>query len=646
MKKNLKAFDLFCGAGGTSTGMLQACGESGRNVDLTVINHWQTAIATHSHNHPNVKHLLTSIDNVNFRDLCERWKLDLLWASPECTHHSVARGGRPINEQSRATAWCVVRCIDAVMPRKVLVENVPEFTTWGPTKRVRIPNPKYVEGESQADLFTGRPEPKTLLVERPDPARKGETFQAWVAAIEAFGYRVEWRVLCAADYGDATTRRRLFVQAVRNNGKCIWPKPTHYPPDKFEEMSKAGTVNGYKKWVPAREIIDWGIEGQSIYDRKKPLKPKTMRRIAVGLQKYGLAPFIVPQQRGGKQVKPVTDPVSPVTTRPGEGIARPYLVKLKGTGTANDVDEPIGTIAAGGQHHGIAEPFLINTAHEGDRKPGSVDAPLKTIAGNRGDESLVQSFLVQMQGKSNAQPADAPVPALTTQNKMGVAEPLLTPFTVPVGGPKRNEKSVDEPLHTILCKESHGIAEPVLHPYQRFAVAEPFLVEYRNGEGSEKRVKPVDKPIPTQDTQNRFGLCEPFILSIDQQSAAPESSVHSTDKPLSTVVTKQRHCIAKPFLVKFYGTGTAVPVTEPLDSITCKDRFGLVVPGAKPTDDPQVFLLDIRFRMLQPHELSAAQGFPVDYEFKGTKTDIVKQIGNSVPVQTARALVAAALSDI
>ena len=180
-KKNLyRIADLFCGAGGTSAGAIEAIEAIGLTPELTAVNHWDVAIETHTKNHPDMRHLCTGVDAVNPRDLFQEDELDLLWASPECTHHSIARGGKPCNDQSRSTAWCVIRWAEALRPPVILIENVPEFQTWGP-------------------IGTNG---------RPLASRKGETFRAWLAAIESLGYKTDYRLLCAADYGDPTTRDR------------------------------------------------------------------------------------------------------------------------------------------------------------------------------------------------------------------------------------------------------------------------------------------------------------------------------------------------------------------------------------------------------------------------------------------------------
>jgi DNA (cytosine-5)-methyltransferase 1 len=472
--------DLFCGAGGTSAGAVEAAERLGYHAHLTAINHWPVAIATHTRNHPQARHFCTSVDDVNPRALYKEGELDLLWASPECTHHSIARGGRPINDQSRATAWCVVRWAEALRPAVILVENVPEFLSWGGI------------GSNGRPLAT----------------KKGETFRAWKAVLESLGYRVDARILCAADFGDPTTRVRLFVQAVRGRRRIVWPSPTH------ARGGVTDLLGTRKPWVAAREVIDWNIAAPSIYERTRPLSEKTMKRIFEGLKKFGLRPSVA----------------STVTTKARHGVIEPFLVELRGTTpahiarAAHSLDEPLPTVTAGGErggiHHGLAQPYLVQVAHAGDgARSRDLVEPLPTVCGNRGEWAL---------------------------------------------------------------------CSPVLLPQQ-----------------SDGALRPVDEPCPTIATRGAIALVEPF-------------------------------------LVTYYGNGGARSVAEPMDTVTTKDRFGLVRPQV--VLNGKRYLLDIRFRMLQPHELAAAQGFRADYVFAGTKTQMVKQIGNAVPRRLARAIVAAALS--
>lgn len=526
--KPFVAADLFCGAGGTSTGLVEACRKAGRPVKLTAINHWPTAVATHSLNHPEVRHLCASLDSLNPRELFNPGELDLLWASPECTHHSNARGGKPISEQSRATAWCVIRWADALLPNVVLVENVREFLTWGPL-------------DSKG---------------RPLESRKGELFGAWRAALEALGYRVDFRILCAADFGDPTTRERLFIQAVRGRRPIRWPEPTHCRVGQGASGAEQDLFRkALKPWRAAREIIDWSLPGKSIFKRERPLSPKTMNRIMVGLKRYGLKGFTL--SAGGPKCGPtsVDEPLGTVLCRDHRAVAQPYLVKLKGTGTANDVDRPLDTVAANGKHHAIAEPFLVQVNHEGEGgRVRNTAEPLPTVCGNRGE----------------------------------------------------------------------------------WAVCNPFVL----GQQSGAVARQVDQPLPTVATDGAIGLVQPFIVGFDN-GGSKSHQTRSVEEPLSTVVTEARHAVAQPFIVKYYGTGQCRPVDEPVDTVTAKERFGLAMPEVE--IDGERFRVDIHFRMLQPHELAGAQGFPKDYRFTGNKSEQVKQIGNAVPGNLSEALVAAVL---
>jgi len=598
-RKAIQIADLFCGAGGTSTGAMEAAELLGYKPSLTAVNHWDTAIATHTANHPTAKHLLTAIDNVNPRDLYSAGELDLLWASPECTHHSVARGGKPINEQSRATAWCVIRWADAVQPSVILVENVPEFISWGGI------------GSNG----------------RPLKGKRGKTFHAWVTSLESLGYRVDWRVLCAADYGDPTTRKRLFVQAVRGRRKIVWPEPTH------TRTPSRDMFTLQKPWVAAREIIDWDLQGQSIYERKRPLSDKTMRRIMTGLQKFGLRPFIVPQT--GEGARSVETPAPTVTTTSrGVRLIEPFVLSAGGPECpARPVSEPLGTVLTR-DHRALVSPFLVQTDQTGGN--GSyvtpVSKPLGTVV-TKQNVALVSPFLVNMKGKSNGADINQPAP---TQTAHAPHLHLAEPFIVKLRGGEQTHldsssaKSLDEPI-------------PSLTTGRNVALAEPFLIQVAHGNGKDKngdarRSRSVDQPLPAVCGQRGdMALCSPSLLP--QHSGG---ALRSVESPAPTVATDGAIGLVEPFLIEYYGKSGAFSVDEPLQVVTTKDRHALIRPVV--VIEGQRYLLDIRFRMLQPHELAGAQGFPRDYKFTGTKTDQVKLIGNAVPRRLARAIVYAALS--
>jgi DNA (cytosine-5)-methyltransferase 1 len=486
--------DLFCGAGGTSAGAVEAVRALGRSPSLTAINHWPVAVQTHAINHPDARHLCTGIDAVNPTHLYQDGQLDLLWASPECTHHSIARGGKPIHDQSRATAWCVVRWAEALRPPVILIENVPEFQNWGPL------------GANN----------------RPLASRKGHTFRAWKNALISLGYKVDARLLCAADYGDPTTRTRLFIQAVRGRRKIVWPHPTH---------SQNGDLLTPHRWTPARQIIDWSLPATSIFERKKPLSPKTLARIQAGLQKFGLQSFIVPQ----------------------------YSERQGQSPRSHDLEAPCPTV----------------TSH--------------------GAGALVQPYVVSWDHTS--------------------------------GGPLAGVSSIEAPLSTIVTKARHGIAEP-------------FLVEMRGTSPRQVQnsARSLNEPCSAVTTSGaHHALIQPCLLG--QQSGA---ALRPVNQPAPTVSTAGAIALIDPFLIKYYGTAGPQSVDAPLATVTTKDRMALALPIVEIQGTR--YLLDIRFRMLQPHELALAQGFPPSYRFAGTKTEQVRQIGNAVPRHLARALVAAVVS--
>jgi DNA (cytosine-5)-methyltransferase 1 len=292
MKKTYNVVDMFCGAGGESTGITLAAGEQNMRVNLTAINHWERAIETHAANHPGAEHLCESVERIDPARAVPGQRLDLLWASPECTHHSNARGGRPRSDQGRASAWLILKWLSELFVKRVIIENVPEFLSWGP-------------------LDSGG---------KPLQNRKGETFRAFIGALRSLGYEVDWRILTAADYGDPTIRRRLFIQAVKGRKRILWPEITH--------MEKTDNLIGYAPWRSAREIIDWSIPGTSIFGRKRPLAEATIRRIAVGIDRYW------------------------------KEEAKPFLAVLYGTSDVRSLERPFPTVTTCGSHHALVhEPF-------------------------------------------------------------------------------------------------------------------------------------------------------------------------------------------------------------------------------------------------------------------------------------------------
>ena len=258
-RRKILVADLLCGAGGSTTGCeraLLALGLDLEDIEFVCVNHWPTAIETHSLNHPKARHHVQDIAVARPHLIVPEGYLDLLMASPTCTFHSVARGGKPTSDQQRSDPWHIITWLSELRVKRIIIENVWEFVKWGPI-----------------DVRTGRP----------IKSREGEYFWAWINAMKALGFKLDWRKLNAADYGDATTRQR-FILIGRSDGKPLrWPMPTHARrPDEGLELFPA-----MKPWRAAREIIDWEIKGRSIFNRAKDLAPKTIARIYAGAVKHG-----------------------------------------------------------------------------------------------------------------------------------------------------------------------------------------------------------------------------------------------------------------------------------------------------------------------------------------------------------------------
>ncbi len=346
--------DSFAGGGGASTGIEWA---TGRSPDIA-INHDESALAMHAANHPSTRHVCEDVWHANLRELTKGRAVDLLWASPDCKHFSRAKGSVPVSKHIRSLAWVVVRWASQVSPRLIILENVREFADWGPLVPQWVCRCGWKGTEGQATLIRTRrrcPRCESLKIKptlelMPDPLRKGMTFRLFVNRLRGLGYNVQWKNLNAADYGAPTHRRRLFLIA-RNDGRPItWPEPTHGDPAKLDE---APLFSRLKPWRTAAECFDWSLECPSIFDRKRPLAEKTMRRIAMGLKRYVLEagePLIVGVGGRAGQSPPTRSsaPLGTITAKADKAIVQPYLTKYHGQkgdeSRCRPCDEPLNTI--------------------------------------------------------------------------------------------------------------------------------------------------------------------------------------------------------------------------------------------------------------------------------------------------------------
>ena len=393
-RRVLNTADLFCGAGGATTGMEDALEKKGVQHVGIAINHWKIAVETMKRNHPAVDTKCMSIEEAVPADLVPGGELDILWASPSCTHHSRAKGGKPRSNQLRAQPELILTWLDQLFVRRLIVENVPEFVDWGPLDR---------EG-------------------RPIKSRVGDCFKAWVAALEARNYVVSWRIVNCADYGDATTRRRFFLKAVRRGcGRIVWPEPT------YAENPQPELFGERKRWRGIRECLDLSDTGKSIFGRKKPLSANTLRRIQVGMKRYCGMEFQMDMLGAGGpdgcRIRSVDEPM--VTQHAGGNrvaLVKPFLVKLRNHETVEPIDAPITTVTCSGAHHALCTPLVLGQQGGAECRP--IDEPCPTIA-TAGAIRVITPFIFTEQNNNAPRSVDEPVRTLTTVRKDYVCLPQL-----------------------------------------------------------------------------------------------------------------------------------------------------------------------------------------------------------------------------
>jgi len=561
MTRTINTVDLFCGAGGATTGLELALSRMGMKHRGLAINHWSVAVDTMRANHRCVDTRQMSIEEAVPADLVPGGEVDLLWASPSCTHHSRAKGGKPRSNQLRAQPDLVLSWLDQLFVRRVIIENVPEFVDWGPLNK------------------SGQP----------IDCMKGSCFRAWVQAIEARCYKVEWRILNCADFGDATTRRRFFLQAVRKGcGKIHWPEPEYAENPETDLWGHTP-----KKWRGIRECLDLSDLGTSIFNRKNPLSKNTLRRVAVGMKKYNGMDFLMDMLGiDGPDESRLRSLDEPMPTQHSGGnrcaLVKPFVVRLNRHCDAEDIEAPISTVTANGQHHALCQPVIIDHFQGGE-----------------------------------AQSVDDPIGAQTTHDRYSIATPFL--ITEQAGNAPHD---IDKPLRAQTTVRKDYLCQPLVI-----------------GQQSGAEARPVDKPCPTIATAGAIRVATPIILDMSRPSGNDSGHIGGADSPVRTITTFDNMQLAIPLIVDMSHPGDTNDAgrvssgDEPLKTVTTSNNLAVVnLPRL-----PDGRLLDIRLRMLKPSELAAAHSFPKNYKLTGNRGEQVKQIGNSVPCRTAAAICEAAL---
>jgi len=453
--------DLFAGGGGASTGIARAY----REPDVAV-NHNPIALAVHRANHPQTAHYVADVFEVDPVLATGGQPVGILWASPDCRHHSKAKGGAPRDRGVRGLAWVVVRWAHATRPRLMFLENVEEFCDWGPIDEEGQPI-KAERGRTFksfiAALSSGLP------ADHPDMAEILESIGEFVPAealVRGLGYNVEWRERIAANAGTPTIRKRLYLVA-RSDGKAIvWPEPKRHKKPTAKQQP----------WRTAAECIDWSNLGRTIF-RERPMAVNTMRRVAKGCWRHVLTsakPFIVPM-RGTSDSHTSTHGTDEALSTISAGgthhalvqpVAAPFLTECaNGSAQRNfDVQEPLRTQVAQvkGGHFALAAANMV-TLRKGS-VGADVDNPLGVVATSTGHHAVSAAFFEQANGgyyKGDGRSAYDPI---STICQSGANQRLVNAYLVKYYGNEKDGISLAEPMHTLPTKDRVALVEVVQVP--------------------------------------------------------------------------------------------------------------------------------------------------------------------------------------
>lgn len=513
--------DNFAGGGGASTGIEMAVG---RSVDIA-INHDPDAIKMHKANHPTTKHYCEDVWQVDPVEACGGQPVGLAWFSPDCTHFSRAKGGKPVDKKIRGLAWVAIRWAALVRPRVIMLENVPEIRTWGPLddsgKPIKERSGETFEGFMLA-LTTGIPKEHPAFTEMCEALSISADSELADRISAGLGYDAEYSILRSCDYGAPTTRTRFYLVARCDDRPIIFPEPTH------------GKDEGLLPYRTAAECIDWSIPAKSIFEREKPLAENTLRRIARGIKKFV-----------------IDNPEPFVVAVGGDGASVPTIMSNNTGNVGAAVDTPLPTVTTGNRNY-IVAPSLIQYHSEttADEVRGQeLSEPLMTVDTNPRYALSVAHIMKNYGGnyKGAGSAADKPLDTVTaTDHNSLVTAHILT---------MRNNmdgQAVDEPLTTISTSGAHH------------AEVQAFLVKYfSNG-----AAKPVDEPLDTVTTKDRFALVtihgeEYIITDIRMRMLTPRELFNAQGFPEDYIIDQDDEGNAYPRTKQVARCGNAVTPPVP-----------------------------------------------------------------------------------
>src|SRR5690554_231082 len=562
---------LFCGAGGTSSGIHL----SGKKVKvLACVNHDKNAIKSHELNHPDTYHFTEDIRDFavvqKIKSLVDEIRLNEpgvvinLWASLECTNFSKAKGGLPRDADSRTLADHMFMYIEAIKPDYFWIENVREFMAWGPLDK------------------NGKPESRT----------NGQDFIRWKEQICNYGYRVDHKILNAADFGAYQSRERLFMQFAKSTLPISWPEQTHTKDKRNTELFPM------PKWKPVREVLDLQDEGNSIFNRKKPLSENTLKRILAGLEKFvakGEKGFTKQYNSGSdnSRVKSFSEPVNSITTENSHAVVntKHFIAKYfsgRPEGKVIGIDGPAGTVKT------VDGQSLISThlsTYYGSYGLHDINTAAPTVTTKDRISKVDVRFIDQQYGNSKPSSVETAAGTVTANPKLALVNTWVMNTNFNNVG-----KSIEEPSFTLTASRRH-----------------PYLV---NANSSTCPPKDLDNPSPSITSRTHL-LINPSWFG----------HATSTDEPSCTVIARQDKSPLY-LLTSEYGKVAWIVFEDDSETMVKIKEFMV-----------NHHITDIKMRMLKVPELLQIQGFPKDYKLVGTQTEQKKYIGNAVEVNMAKALI-------